>query len=40
MIDAADCRIVLADRDKLPGHGTLRACPADAVDYLIINDGG
>lgn len=39
MLKAADRVVVLADRRKLPGEGTLRVCDGDAVDYLITNDG-
>lgn len=39
MIAAADRVVVLADKHKLPGEGTLRVCDAQAVDCLITNDG-
>ncbi|MBK9102551.1 MAG: DeoR/GlpR transcriptional regulator [Austwickia sp.] len=39
MIKAADQVVVLADRHKLPGHGTLRVCEGSAIDHLITNRG-
>jgi DeoR/GlpR family transcriptional regulator of sugar metabolism len=39
LIAAADQVVLLADRHKLPGTGSLRVCAMEDIDVLVTNDG-
>ncbi|GGL45223.1 DeoR family transcriptional regulator [Phycicoccus endophyticus] len=39
LLEAADTSVLLVDRHKLPGTGSLRVCHAGAVDVLVTNEG-
>lgn len=39
LLRAADASVLLVDRHKLPGTGSLRVCEAGAVDVLLTNEG-
>ncbi|PKW26981.1 DeoR/GlpR family DNA-binding transcription regulator [Phycicoccus duodecadis] len=39
LLQAARTSVLLVDRHKLPGTGSLRVCEAGAVDVLLTNDG-
>lgn len=39
LLRAADRSVLLADRNKMPGTGSLRVCEAGAVDALVTNAG-
>lgn len=39
LLRSADTAVLLVDRHKLPGTGSLRVCEAGAVDLLVTNEG-
>ncbi len=39
LLDAAEVSVLLVDRHKMPGTGSLRVCEAGAVDVLLTNEG-
>ena len=39
LIAAADQVVLLADRHKFPGTGSLRVCGIEDIDVLVTNDG-
>lgn len=39
LLDSADTVVLLADRNKFPGKGSLRACGADRLDVIVTNQG-